>query len=168
MILHFLALFQFLGGASGDDMARVDYYLIEQAIQTVLQNDADLSSLNIPVLIEASVDFHEGPVIVIYAKRRAAPQSAQSLSAGTRTKFFVSFEVWAFGVSFDRQTVHRDRDDLIGKVEIALMRKRDLNVPNLVSASWLEGGEFDSGEVDENSFFSGASADLIVDTTAVT
>jgi len=59
------------------------------------------------------------------------------------------------------------RDDLIGKVEIALMKERTLN--GTVNSSWLEGGEFLSGpDPTGNQFMSGASVMLIADVTATT
>ena len=148
-------------------MARVDYFGIEEAIKSILDADADLAGVE--VLIEEELTIQRGNVVGIYLDDRDAPNEDQSLSAGTRTRFNVRFSIWCwhFGVGRDRRVPMEQRDDLIGKVEIALMKERTLN--DTVNSSWLEGGEFLSGpDPTGNQFMSGASVMLIADVTAAT
>ena len=148
-------------------MARVDYFSIETAIKTILDADADLASVS--VLIEEELTVQRGNVIGIYLDDRDAAEQDQSLSAGTRTRFNVRFSIWCwhFGVGRDRRVPMEQRDDLVGKVEIALMKERSLN--STVDTSWLEGGEFLSGpDPTGKQFMSGASIILVADVTGTT
>ena len=148
-------------------MARVDYFNIEEQIKTILDDDADLSDVDI--LIEEEISVQRGNVIGIYLDERDAPDDEQSLSAGTRTRFNVRFSIWCwhFGIGRDRRVPMQQRDDLVGKVEIALMKKRTLN--DTVNMSWLEGGEFLSGpDPTGNQFMSGASVILVANVTGTT
>ena len=148
-------------------MARVDYFNIEEAIKTILDADADLAGVS--VLVEEELTVQRGNVIGIYLDDRDAADADQSLSAGTRTRFNVRFTIWCwhFGVGRDRRVPMEQRDDLVGKVEIALMKERTLN--GTVTTSWLEGGEFLSGpDPTGNQFMSGASVILVVDVTGTT
>ena len=148
-------------------MARIDYFNIEEAIKSILDADADLA--DVEVLIEEELTIQRGNVVGIYLDDRDAPDEEQSLSAGTRTRFNVRFSIWCwhFGVGRDRRVPMQQRDDLVGKVEIALMKERTLN--DTVNMSWLEGGEFLSGpDPTGDQFMSGASVILIVNVVGTT
>jgi len=148
-------------------VARVDYFAIETQIKTILDAEASLSGTS--VLIEEELTFERGNIVGIFLDDREAPEELQSLSAGTRTRFLVTFSIWCwhFGVGRDRRVPMEQRDDLVGNVEIALMKERTLN--GTVNMSWLAGGEFLSGPGEtKNQFMSGAQIILIVDVTAST
>lgn len=143
-------------------MSRVDYYNIEDQIRSVLAADSDLSGVTI--LVEEEISAQRGNVVAIYLDDRSAPDSLQGLSAGQRTRFLIRFTIWCFhfGISRDRRAVMEQRDDLVGKVEIALMKNRNLN--NSVVTSWLSGGEFISGpDPTGKQFMVGASITLECD-----
>ena len=146
-------------------MARCDYYAIENAIATILRADATLAGVS--VIVEDEVAVQRGSIIGIYLDDRDAPMDLQAIAAGTRTRFNINFSIWCwhFGVGRDRTVVMQQRDDLLGKVEIALMNNRTLS--NTVTMSWLNGGEFISGpDPTGNQFMSGAQIRLTVDATA--
>lgn len=148
-------------------MARVDYYAIENAIAAVLRADATLAGVT--VMVEEELSFQRGSIVGIYLDDRSSPQDLQAISAGTETRFIVNFTVWCWhmGIGRDRTMVMQQRDDLVGKVEIALMKNRTLS--NTVNMSWLEGGEFISGpDPQGNQFMSGAEIKLSADVTAST
>ena len=147
-------------------MARVDYFGIEAAIQDILQADANLSGVQ--VLVEPAMVHQEGDVVAIYVDRRSAPADLQTISAGTRTRFLVSFSLWCYHMNLDVPTALQKRDDLMGKVEVALMAvNRNLN--STVNMSWLEGGEFLNGQSENNDIFmAGGEIQLIADVTATT
>lgn len=148
-------------------MARVDYFAIEAAIRDILVADAGLAGTT--VLVEEELTVNRGNIVGIYLEDRDSPAEIQTLSAGTRTRFFVRFTIWCwhFGVGRNRQVPMEQRDDLVGKVEIALMGNRNLN--GTVDSSWLLGGEFISGpDPTGRQFMSGASVILEVDVTGTT
>lgn len=146
-------------------MARVNYFEIENQIRAVLAAASDLTGVTI--LVEEEIAVQRGNVVGIYLDDRSAPSELQSISAGTRTRLYVQFSIWCwhFGIGRDRRPAMQARDDLVGKVEIALMGNRNLN--NTVNTSWLEGGEFISGpDPTGDQFMSGAQVRLTVDVTA--
>mgnify|MGYP001566743466 FL=1 len=146
-------------------MARINYYNIEAQIKAVLDADANLTGTTI--LVEEEIAVQRGNIVGIYLDDRSAPSDLQSISAGTRTRLYVQFSIWCwhFGIGRDRRPAMQARDDLVGKVEIALMGNRNLN--DTVNTSWLEGGEFISGpDPTGDQFMSGAQVRLTVDVTA--
>ena len=147
-------------------MARVDYFGIEEAIRDILVSDTSLGGIS--VLIEDEINFIEGPVVALYLENRAAPAELQSLSAGQRTRFYVSFVLWVMDFSLDGiREASKKRDDLVGKVEIVLMKDRTLG--GTVTTSWLEGGDFLNAQVpDVTGFVSAAEIRLTVDVRAAT
>lgn len=122
-------------------MARVDYFAVTQEIKTVLAAAADLASTNITVEHDVQLGFEQVPWVNIRILRRAAPEALQPISAGMITKFLVDWLIECWTWHPDGPDAAADmRDDLIGKVEVALMNNRTLN--STVTKSWLLGGEF--------------------------
>ena len=116
-------------------MARVDYYVIEQEIQRILQDE--LIGVTITVETDQPMDSH--PWVSVYLMSREAP-SGQPIAAGTQTRFRLRFSVWCWCWSLESsEAAAKLRDGLLGDVEIALMKHRKLG--NMVLSSWLEGGE---------------------------
>lgn len=149
-------------------MARVDYYAIELAIQTILQSAPSLSGVVVTVEEELLFGAEITPWVGIYLDRRDAPANLQSLSAGQRTRFLLRFSVWCW--EFSLESVAKAiqlRDDLLGKVEIVLMDNRTLN--GTVNKSWLEGGEMPSARLPGGSgWVSGGEIVLVADAIATT
>lgn len=149
-------------------MARVDYYAIEQAIQTLLQGAASLSGVVVTVEEELLFGAEATPWVGIYLERRDAPSDQQSLSAGQRTRFRLRFSIWCWEYSLESVAkAIQLRDDLLGKVEVVLMGDRTLG--NTVSTSWLEGGEMPSARLPGGSgWVSGGEIVLVADALATT
>jgi hypothetical protein len=129
-------------------MAAIDYYGIQEQMQTILAAYTGLRSQDgVQVLIEedftqvmGSID--NGKAVIIYLDDRA-PTAAQPLAANTRTRFAIGLSVWVFACGIDSfKAVANIRDDLMGLVEVALMANSNLN--NGVAFSFLGGGEFQS------------------------
>ena len=144
-------------------MARVDYYALEQEIQAILQADAALAGVRIVVEDEILFGAETTPWVGIYLDRRDAPADIQRIG-GTRTDYRLRFSIWCWEYSLDSvSTAARLRDDLVGKVEVALMGNRTLN--DLVATSWLEGGEFMSART-QGSWLMGAEIVLVAEKAA--
>ena len=147
-------------------MARVNYFALEEAIQTILRADPTLSGVSVE--IEREIEFIDNAqsAVIIYLDGREAPEDMQRLAAGTRTDFHVMFTLWCMEFHLDSiAQAAKLRDDLIGKVEVALMKERTLN--GNVQGSWLEGGEFltaDSG----SGFLSAGEIKLVAKTHGTT
>lgn len=146
-------------------MARLDYYAVEEGIREVLSADADLEDVRIEIETDVEMAPDGGGAVYVYLDRRDAPASEQRLAAGTRTDFLLRFALWCLDCDFESvAAASRRRDDLLGKVEVALMRDRSLN--GTVDASWLEGGEFLT--MQEQGFISGGEIILIAKAKATT
>ena len=142
-------------------MARVDYYSIEKAIQTVLKADPDMADVD--VLVEQDVQLGQNPTVAIYIESRSAPANLQRISAAKRTNFQVIFTLACFGFSLDIEQAMKLRDDLMGKVETALMKNPSLN--NAVSFSYLSGGQFENATAN-NSFIARGDVTLVAEVSA--
>lgn len=147
-------------------MARIDYYAIETEIKTILDADATLTGTLITVEDELLFGAERTPWVGVFLERRDAGD--QSLSSGQRTRYNLRFSIWCWEYSLESiSKAIQLRDDLLGKVEVALMGNRTLN--GKVSTSWLEGGDLPSARVPEsNGFVSGGEIILIADVTATT
>ncbi|HEV8639643.1 MAG TPA: hypothetical protein VGV13_00915 [Methylomirabilota bacterium] len=147
-------------------MARVDYFAIEQAIQTVLKAAPDLSGTQVVIEEELQFGSEATPRVGIYLMRRDAPSGLQALAAGQQTRFLVRFEIRCAAYSLDAvATAISLRDDLVGKVEVALMASRSLN--GTVISSWLEGGDLPSAQTGDG-WTSRGDVILIADVKATT
>lgn len=146
-------------------MARIDYFAIEQEIATILEADTELAGVRID--IETEVSTYEGPTVIIFLDDRVAPDDLQSLSAGQKTRMYVTFTLICAAPNYETlRAAAQARDDLIGRVEVALMNNRTLN--NRVRTSWLDGGLFDNAKDEQGGFVSAGEVRLIVDVTSST
>lgn len=150
-------------------MPATDYYGIREEIRNVLLADADLTAIGLTVEIESEIDFgaEDVPIAFIYLESRTAPDGAQRLAAGTRTDFRLQFSIWCGHFSLESlEKAAEFRDDLIGKVEVALMKNRTLN--NKVRTLWLTGGEFFLARDQESGFYSLGEVAFTVDAISTT
>lgn len=153
-------------------MARFDYYGLETDIQTILKADADVSAhwaeRDPSILIEREMLFgmDECPAVIIYMDSRSAPSNLQGISSGQRTRFDLRLSLWVCEFHLDSvETASKNRDDLIGLVEVALMKDRTLG--GKVGASWLDGGEFMTAQSD-NGFISCGEITLVAEGLSTT
>lgn len=147
-------------------MAAIDYHAILEGIRDQIEADEDAPSVTIH--IEEELSTVEGPTVMLYLDRRDAPDDLQTLSAGQRTRYEVTISIWCFGVAMDSmREACRNRDNLLGEIEIALMKDRTLQ--ETVSSSWFTGGEFISAQAPGvGGFVSGAEIVLVALVTAIT
>jgi hypothetical protein len=120
------------------------YFAVEKAIRDVIAADPELSGVR--VFIEADLVFaaESAPAVYIYATGREAPANEQRLMAGRRTDFLLNISLWCVAWSLDStERAAMQRDSLIERVELALMRDRSLG--GVADTLWLDGGEFISG-----------------------
>ena len=143
-------------------MARIDYFAIEEVIKTQLTGDSTL--VGVSVHVEDELTMARGKHVFISLERRDAPDE-QAIAAGTQTRFQIRFSLKCFDFGLDRRGALEARDDLLGKVEVALMKDRTFS--GAVAMSWLAGGEFESGQGTDG-FFAAAEVVLIADARATT
>ena len=144
-------------------MARLDYYQIELDMQTALKANAGLAGVTVDV--ERDVNFGESDSVVIYLRRRDAPSGMQAMNAGTRTRFLVHIELYCMSCHLEMATARRNRDNLLGKVELACMADRTFANAQ-VATSWIEGGEFEDGR-GGTGFYSLGTIRVVLDASAI-
>lgn len=148
-------------------MSRVDYYDIATELAEVLIADSTMEGVQVTVEDDAPLD--SGPWVSVFIENRSTP-SGQPLAAGTKTRFQIRFGIWCWQFSLESIGVaSRLRDDLVGRVEIVLMKNRTLN--NKVSHSWLEGGDMMSERIQNDNasgFIAGGEIIMIAEITAST
>ncbi len=144
-------------------MARADYFAVLEAIEAQLKADEDLAEATI--LVEEDLSFQPGDTVIIYLERREAPANQQGLSAGKRTRFLVTFSVWCYHFALDTRPAMKKRDDLIGRVEVALMRDRTYR--GSVESSYIDGGNFASGRTEGGLYMAGAEIRIVADLISI-
>jgi len=147
-------------------MARVDYYQIESDIRDHLLADSNLD--NVVVQIESDLAIQRGNNVVIYLNRRDGPDRLQTISAGTRTRYELELSIWCYHVGgLETRALLEARDDLLGRVEIALLSNRS-SLESDIGPYWIRGGEFQTNELEQNAgFVAGAEIEMFVQATAV-
>lgn len=139
-------------------MARIDYFGLEDEIGKIFRADSTLEGVK--VTVEDDVEFEVGPLITIYIDRRD-PTDGQSLSAGTRTRYLLRIIIWCWQYSLESlSNAIRLRDDLLGKVELVLMKNR--TVSGKVQSLWLGGGELPSARIEDDAPGYIAGGEIIV------
>lgn len=148
-------------------MARIDYYGVISEIRDILKADETLSGVQ--VTVEGNPPLDSGPWIAIYLTRREAPEG-QPLAVGTRTRMRLRVSIWCWQFSLESsEEASRLRDDLISKVEIALMGNRTIN--DKVAYLFLEGGQFMNDQLQNdtlNGWVSGGEIALTMEAVAIT
>jgi hypothetical protein len=129
-------------------MARIDYTALVKAIKDVMANDSSVVEFGdvtinigaVPVLTAGML-----PHIGVYEGSRS-PTTGQSIAAGTRTRYTLRWEVWVTTFSSHSfEDAASRRDELLGHVEVALMKNRDLGGALSNSSLMLHGGQLFSG-----------------------
>lgn len=144
-------------------MARIDYFDIEDSLADVLRADATLSG--VLVQVEERIVLQDGDFVDIFLDEREAPEE-QPIAAGKITRYELRLSVWCFGYALDLREAGRRRDELLGKVEIALMKNRQWH--SQIGQSWSGGGRFDNRQNEETGgLLSGAEIRLVADVKAV-
>lgn len=127
-------------------MGRINYTAILKGIEQVLRNDGDVIAFNADVLIQKPVPTTlTEPVINVFEDRRD-PTPGQDIAVGTRKRYTIRWAVWVTCFSSNSYAdAAEQRDELLGKVEIALMKNRTLDgvLPN--ASLDIQGGELGRG-----------------------
>jgi hypothetical protein len=149
-------------------VARADYYAIAEAVKAALEADGDLTGVRITIEEELLFGAEATPWVGIYLDRRDAPVGSQRINAGQSTIYLLRFAIWCWEYSLEGVAkAIQLRDDLVGKVEVALMRERTLR--GAARMSWLEGGELPSAKIPgQSGWASGGEIRLVAEAEAKT
>lgn len=157
-------------------MARIDYNAIGEAIRELLVTDPQVSPAtgapiielegNAPFSDQGAIDAERTPYVGIYLTGRDAPADDQRLRAGQTTTMRLRYTLLVVTYAADGvESAIRARNDLIGKVEVALMTDRTLG--GTVDFHVLDGGDMPSARVG-NGFAAFGDVLVTAQTTATT
>lgn len=146
-------------------MTDIAFQTISNAIKTEL-DEAFANRTPLPeVVLEQEFEPKES-WIGVYCQGATAPEGDQPLTASLKQRLRIRYEIWCWRFAMSNALAVQLRDELLGDLELALMRDRTFG--GTVTASWLEGGRF--GKQDDpqqlGRFFSGAEVVLICDVMA--
>ena len=138
-------------------MARVDYYGLLETMRELLDGDPSLGGVHFAIEEEMPAGPDEVPWVGISITGREAPGDIQRIAAGQRTRFVVTFSLWCWAYDIESKAAAiRNRDDLLGRVEIALMRPDVRTLRDQVDFGYIEGGSLTTGTPEQGvGFFSG-------------
>lgn len=145
-------------------MARIDYWAIEQALKDTLE--ANLNGVSVRVEEEMIFGAEATPWVGVYLERRESPDALQTLCAGQRVRYRMTFSVWCWAYALEMAVAMRERDDLLGKLELILMANREWH--EQIEMSWIGGGELPSARLEQNAaFVCGGEITVIADASAI-
>ena len=143
-------------------MAKADYWGVKNEVMQILRAELD----NVTVVMEQDMQIaaEMTPWVCVYLEGRDIP-AGQPIAAGRVTRVRVRLSIWVWCHSLELETADRERDRLLGEIELILANNRTLN--EKVDALWLEGGELPSTK-DPGSpgFFSGGEIKISSDMRA--
>lgn len=146
-------------------MARIDYNDIKNELKDIIEAYSFTSAPTVSIEGDIIIDGF-GPNINIELDSRS-PAESQSISAGRRTRYFVSIVLTVSVKNLDKQQAIQVRDDLLSELEYMLLNNRTLN--NKVSTSWLQGGNNISAFIEEfSSYIAAGDVKLNLDCSIIT
>jgi hypothetical protein len=132
-------------------MAKIDYFGIAEEIAEIVR--AAFPETMVVVEEEVIIGPENSPIIAVYIDRRETPPN-QPIAAGRRMRVIPHFSLWVWTFSLNVRAAIKERDDLVGDIELLLMNNRTLN--EKVDMIWIDGGELPSARLpDSNGFTSG-------------
>lgn len=128
-------------------MARIKYGELAEAIRTVIEQDREVQKAQATVICAQPPVMGSSamPYICVFERARTSAWG-QTLAAGTRRRYQLNWEVWITTVSGNGfADAVSQRDDLLGYVEIALMKNRTLGGKLADASLMIHGGDLRSG-----------------------
>ena len=141
-------------------MARIRYYEYLKAIRDVLDDDSDLRVLRVKIEIgKVVVTAAQTPHINVVEISREPLRSA--IAAGTLSRYRVRWKITVSTFSAAGfEDAMQQRDEVLGTVEVVLMRHRDLGGIMPSKQLVLEGGSLQSAPGEAGGFWAQADVDL--------
>lgn len=150
-------------------MARIDYWSIENELAEIIKANTRAAYVCVEEQIQFGAD--NSPWVGVYVERRDALSGMQTLSMGQRTRMKLHMVVWVWCFSLEMERAIKDRDDMVGELELVLMQNREIN--GLVDTLWITGGRLPSARIanrenrfEGDVFISGAEILIVADVVA--
>lgn len=150
-------------------MAAIDYNAITEEIAEALSSSSDLAGVTVTVDDDINLDSF-GVFVNVELTKRDPSTPGQSLSGGQRQRYIVTAVLSVVSVALDRRQAIKDRNEILAKAEIVMMRNRTLD--GKVSTLFLQGGELfllrNSSATSEGFFVAAGEIILGIDVEATT
>lgn len=133
-------------------MAKIAYHSVLDSLKLIFEADVLTSDSRVFVEQEPQIGLQDVSKVLVLVLNRRNATPGQSLAAGKRQRYMLSFSVWimAFSIEdFNRAAVIRD--DLLASAELVLMANRTIS--GTVESLQLDGGEFYNAKSDNGSSF---------------
>lgn len=143
-------------------MARIDYWGVKNELAVILREQLD----NVTVVVEQDMQIgaEMTPWICVYLEGREIP-AGQPIAAGRVFRVRVRLSIWVWCHNLELESAEKERDRLLGEVELILANNRTLN--DKVDGLWIEGGELPSTKDPASpGFFSGGEIKISTDIRA--
>jgi hypothetical protein len=137
-------------------MAKIDYFALAEEIAEIIH--ANKPEIMVVVEEELIIGPDNHPIVAVYVDRREPPD-IQPIAAGKKMRVIVYFAVWVWSYGLNVKEAIRERDDLIGDVELILMQNRTIN--DLVDTLWIDGGRLPTAMLPDSSGFT-SGGEIIV------
>lgn len=137
-------------------MAKVDYFAIAEELAEIIR--ADMPDVMVVVEEELIVGPDNSPIVAVYVDRREIPAN-QPMAAGLKMRVVPYFAVWVWTYGLNVKEAIKQRDSVIGDVELLLMQNRTIN--DMVDTSWIDGGRMPTAMLPESSGFT-SGGEIIV------
>lgn len=124
--------------------ARLNVYTTLEAVETLLKATEGLEA---DIIVGDEISFGRERALAVICNGYRAPQAEQMLAAGLRARLKLDISVWCFGMALNSREAMEHRDDLLGRVMLALMADRTLG--GTVGYHELTDGEADSGVLEQ-------------------
>lgn len=141
-------------------MARIRYYDYLKAIRDVLDVDTDLQNLHVKIEIgKAIVTAAQTPHVNVTEISREPMRPA--IAAGTLSRYRVRWKITVSAFSAAGfEDAMQQRDEVLGIVEVVMMKNRDLGGILPPRQLTLEGGSLQSAPGEAGGFWAQADLDL--------
>jgi hypothetical protein len=137
-------------------MAAIDYFGIAEEMAEIIH--ANKPDIMVVVEEELIIGPDNHPIIAVYVDSREVPAN-QPIASGRKMRIIVHFAVWVWSYGLNVKEAIRERDDLIGDVELILMQNRTIN--DLVDMLWIDGGKLPTAMLPDSSGFT-SGGEIIV------
>ena len=136
-------------------MARIEYFTIAQAMQTVIQSEPGLEDALVVIEEDGPMSTEQMPWVGIYIVDRE--DDGGPISGGTMQRFRVRYEIWHFQHAMESvKEALRLVTELISKVEIALIKNPTAG-PRVASLR-ITRGDFESAHAEAGFVMAASSA----------
>lgn len=137
-------------------MAQVDYFAIAEEIAEIIR--AANPSMLVAVEEEVLVGPDNSPAVCVFIDRREVP-SSQPIAAGLKMRVIIHFSIWVWTYCLSVPDAIRERDVLIGKIELLLMQNRTIH--EMVDMLWIDGGDLPTARLPDSSGFTSGGEILV-------